>query len=211
LSGYNEVVSFQLVAGHVALDLVNTLDNRFVPEGPKELIGTFADLVRFCEESQLLNAGQSRALLPRTGALEAEQAVQVARELRETLAAIFYDQVAGRRPAKSVVGWLNSALEGAWRHRKLQPGKHGFEWVWDDLEDAHAPVWLLAHAAAELLAGGHPELVRECSTDSCRWLFLDTSKNHSRRWCDMKICGNRVKARRYYARHGSAGSEHRVG
>jgi len=35
----------------------------------------------------------------------------------------------------------------------------------------------------------------------CRWLFLDTSKNHTRRWCDMKVCGNRIKARRFKALH----------
>jgi predicted RNA-binding Zn ribbon-like protein len=42
--------------------------------------------------------------------------------------------------------------------------------------------------------------VRTCGVDTCRWLFLDTSKNHTRRWCNMKVCGNRVKARRFQAR-----------
>jgi len=39
-----------------------------------------------------------------------------------------------------------------------------------------------------------------CAADDCAWVFLDTSKNHSRRWCDMKACGNRAKARRFNAR-----------
>jgi predicted RNA-binding Zn ribbon-like protein len=43
--------------------------------------------------------------------------------------------------------------------------------------------------------------VSSCGADTCRWLFLDTSRNHSRRWCDMKVCGNRMKARRFQARH----------
>ena len=43
-------------------------------------------------------------------------------------------------------------------------------------------------------------LVRECGASDCAWLFLDTSKNHHRRWCDMTRCGNRAKVRRFYAR-----------
>ncbi len=45
--------------------------------------------------------------------------------------------------------------------------------------------------------------VRACGADTCRWLFLDTSKNHTRRWCNMKVCGNRMKARRFQARRGA--------
>src|SRR5437867_266741 len=42
---------------------------------------------------------------------------------------------------------------------------------------------------------------RACAADTCEWLFLDRTKNRTRRWCDMKICGNRAKARRFRARH----------
>src|ERR671930_579256 len=72
---------------------------------------------------------------------------------------------------------------------------NGFAWVADDVL---APVvW----SAAELLTSGPLERVRECpGDDTCGWLFLDTSRNGSRRWCDMRTCGNRAKARRYYRR-----------
>ena len=62
-------------------------------------------------------------------------------------------------------------------------------------------MWLLAQSAAELLTSASMEQVRACDADTCRWLFLDTSRNHTRRWCDMKVCGNRMKARRFQARH----------
>jgi len=39
--------------------------------------------------------------------------------------------------------------------------------------------------------------VRQCRGDNCGWLFVDGSKNHSRRWCDMRDCGNRAKVRRH--------------
>ena len=70
-----------------------------------------------------------------------------------------------------------------------------------------APLWPVAHAAANLLVSDQVSRVRMCASDSCDWLFLDLSRNQMRRWCDMKTCGNRVKARRYYERS-REGSRH---
>ncbi len=67
--------------------------------------------------------------------------------------------------------------------------------------EAQFPAWLLAQSAVALLAGDAAEKIRACANAECRWLFLDTSKNHSRRWCDMAVCGNRMKARRFKAAH----------
>jgi len=61
-------------------------------------------------------------------------------------------------------------------------------------------LWPVAHDAAELLASDQLPRLRECAADDCCWLFLDESKNRSRVWCDMRVCGNRAKARRHYAR-----------
>jgi len=65
---------------------------------------------------------------------------------------------------------------------------------------AEIPLWMLAQAASDLLVSSDAELVKDCGDPTCRWLFLDVSKNHTRRWCDMKTCGNRMKARRHHAR-----------
>ena len=46
--------------------------------------------------------------------------------------------------------------------------------------------------------------VRECAGNTCGWLFVDMSRNHSRHWCDMRDCGNRAKVRRYYQRRKTA-------
>ena len=59
--------------------------------------------------------------------------------------------------------------------------------------------WEVATSAVDLLTAGRLDRVGECP--ACGWLFLDTSKNRSRRWCSMATCGGRDKARRYYARH----------
>ena len=65
--------------------------------------------------------------------------------------------------------------------------------------DPGLPLWVLAMSASDLLTSDAVDRVRECDNPECRWLFLDTSKNHTRRWCDMKLCGNRMKARRFKA------------
>jgi len=52
----------------------------------------------------------------------------------------------------------------------------------------------------DLLTSDRLSAVRECAADDCAWLFLDESRNRSRRWCDMKVCGNRQKARLHYHR-----------
>lgn len=61
---------------------------------------------------------------------------------------------------------------------------------------------VLASVAAAM-ADGSWERLKACRSDSCRWAFIDSARNHSRQWCDMKVCGNRAKARAFRARHGN--------
>ena len=59
-------------------------------------------------------------------------------------------------------------------------------------------LWPIIRSAAELLTSDKLDRVCECPGENCGWLFIDMSRNRSRRWCDMKDCGNRAKARRHY-------------
>ena len=193
---------FQLVAGHPALDLVNTLDNRFLETGPDELLGSYDDVLRFTRQSGLLTERQARSL-ERLQASDAERAevLQQVKEVRETLAAILYAQVDRKEiPAAALVA-LEKYLKLADSHRHLATDQQQVTWKWRSLDcEVAAPLWLLAQAAADFLLSGRLPQLRLCASDTCRWLFVDTSKNHTRRWCDMKVCGNRMKARRYHAR-----------
>lgn len=72
-----------------------------------------------------------------------------------------------------------------------------FTFGWQPSEELHAPLWPIVHDGAQLLTSPRIRNLRQCG--ECDWLFLDQSKNGSRRWC-KKTCGDRVKARRYYAR-----------
>lgn len=196
---------FNLCGGHPALDFVNSLDDRFGAGEPVERLTDYAALLRFALESQLLDARCARHLAQAAPAA-AERAVRSARELREAVAAALYARVAGRSPPPAALRTLERHLHRAGQHRELrwEPQAQGGALSWDRGRfeaRAELPVWLLAQSAGELMMSLALERVRACDADSCRWLFLDTSRNHTRRWCDMKVCGNRMKARRFQARH----------
>ena len=79
------------------------------------------------------------------------------------------------------------------------PKEGSFAWDWLNKEQAlDRMLWVVARSAADLLVSGELDTVRVCAGEDCNWLFLDTSKNRSRRWCDMKSCGNRAKVRKHY-------------
>jgi len=192
--------SFELIGGSPALDLVNTLDWRFRPSGPEELLSSYDDLLRFTEQSGLLNARQVQGLRRNTGDGVAMRALQQARHLREAAAEIFYAIVDERAPSPDSIKRLDESLHAAQANRTLRWRSGGLELAWpSDAPQPGLPGWILAQAAVDLLTSQQIRLMRECADPGCRWLFLDTSKNHSRRWCDMKICGNRMKARRFKA------------
>jgi predicted RNA-binding Zn ribbon-like protein len=193
---------FELVAGHVALDLVNTLDNRFCDTGPEELLGSYDDLLRFASQSGLLTKHQAKKLKCLDASkTERAEALHQVKELRETLAAIAYAQLDGKNLSASALVILEAYFKQASFHRHLTAHQLRPVWSWRGLDcQVAAPVWLLAQATADFLLSDRSSQLRCCASETCRWLFLDASKNQTRRWCDMKVCGNRMKARRFHAR-----------
>jgi predicted RNA-binding Zn ribbon-like protein len=191
---------FDLIAGNLSLDFVNTLDDRHLQ--PKELLETYADLARFGEDTGLLEPSQVDRLYERSYAdpERAGQALLEGRELREAIHDVFW-AIMNQRPVPPVaLARLNHSVQTAAAHMRLAPVKWGFEWKFDELLDFDSVLWPIARSAADLLASDQRGYVRACSSKACEWFFLDTSKNHHRRWCDMTRCGNRAKVRRFYAR-----------
>ncbi len=189
------ITKFLLVAGHPALDLVNTLDWRFREEGAEELLKSYQDLLRFTEQSKLLTAHRLR---------RSDLALEGSKELREALAEILYARLDGGRPSAAARRTLERHAKEARLRQKLNWKQSPVEWEWPATErDPALPLWALAQGAADLMTSDAIDRVRACGNPECRWLFLDTSKNHTRRWCDMKLCGNRMKARRFKAQRKS--------
>lgn len=180
---------------------MNTLDDRHIQ--PKELLATYIDLARFAEDTGLLDSRHVDQLFERSE-MDPERAEKVllrARELRETIHDVFW-AIMNKRPAPpAALARLNAAVQGAAGHMRLIPVKNGFEWRFEDLIDFDSMLWPIARAAADLLASDQLPYVRACSSKSCEWFFLDTSKSHHRRWCDMTRCGNRAKVQAFYERN----------
>jgi predicted RNA-binding Zn ribbon-like protein len=201
------VAAFDLCGGHPVLDFVNSLDNRFDGGGRSEGLQHYADLLRFTRETGLLDSAQAAQLMRAMTQQEAARALRAGRALREALAEALYAVVDQRPPAAGSLETLEHYFHLADRHRELRwqadsTERAGLTWSWRLSEGkAQLPVWLIAHAARELVLSLEVARVRACEAHTCRWLFLDTSRNHTRRWCKMQVCGNRMKARRYQLRH----------
>jgi predicted RNA-binding Zn ribbon-like protein len=201
--------AFQLFGGHPVLDLVNTLDNRFVPAGALELLPSYADVLRFSRQSQILSSRQLAPLEPLANGRAAARVLRSVHELREALAALFYSGASQTESDAAALKVVQACVIDADAQRTLissrlsrRANPSGASWSWGSRETRlELPLWILSKSAEALLTAPEFARVRSCERDACRWLFLDSSKNHSRRWCDMKVCGNRVKAQRFHAKH----------
>ena len=196
------VTVFELVAGNAALDLVNTLDFRFRESGADELLNDYGALLRFAVQAGLISDARGRRLRHAAEVHgEAGQVLTEVRALREATSAVAYALLAGGRVPPAGILTLQRYCARAGGERRMVVEGVGLRWSWQDaLARPAAPLWLLAQEAADLFLSDRVKLLRSCANESCRWLFLDTSKNHTRRWCDMKVCGNRMKAKRFQAR-----------
>lgn len=125
--------------------------------------------------------------------------------LREALYAIFSASMNAKQPDIEDLNLLNVILREGMAQASIHVKGQGFAWTWDVESALDSVLWPIARSAAELLDSDEVKLVRECpGDDGCGWLFIDTSRNHRRRWCSMDGCGNRAKARRHYERKNTA-------
>ena len=171
--------------------------------GAHERFADYRSLIGWSLRKRLVTVSEAKTLLRAMRAMPA-QAEEVRRRaigLREALYHLFSALAAEKAPDARDVAALNAWLPDAMARRRLTHGEAGFTWESaapaDELERV---LWPVVWSAAELLTAGPLERVRECDNDPCGWLFVDSSRNRTRRWCDMRDCGNRVKARRHYAR-----------
>jgi predicted RNA-binding Zn ribbon-like protein len=194
---------FEVTGGALCLDLANTIDNRPVPETRRELLTTYKDLLDWGQQAGAISSEEAARLgrLARLNPRQARAALARARAVREAMFSLFSSIALGARTPASALRSINDILaKSLGRLRLEQHGPH-FAWVWDmEREPLDRVIWPVARSAAELVSSEERLRVRECAADPCGWLFLDRSKNGSRRWCDMTVCGNRAKARRHRAR-----------
>lgn len=199
---------FQLVAGHPVLDFVNTLDWRFRSSGSEELLNHYADLLRFSEQSGLMTPLEVQGLATRD-LVRKKRILSSTKKLRECLASILHAIAAGQAPQIEDVRTLSAFARTVRETEELAWCASRLQWKAnkDRTNALDTPFRKLASAALDLLTSEELNKLSACSNPECRWLFLDRSKNKGRRWCDMRLCGNRIKARRYRGRQRAAASQ----
>jgi predicted RNA-binding Zn ribbon-like protein len=202
IDSQEHIMSLKLLGGHLCLDFPNTLDGRDSDDSI-EYLTNYADLVIWSQRAGLLLPHESQSLLHEASLRtnEADATFQYAIVLREIIYRIFSAIAADMQPLTADLNLLNAELSRALPYAQIVPAEKGFAWGWRDKDKfLDSMLWAIMCSVAELLISDDKENVRECLGRNCGWLFLDTSKNHSRRWCNMASCGNRTKSRAYYER-----------
>src|SRR5262249_37552641 len=192
-----------LIGSGLWLDFVNTVDPRHAP-GRREYLYDYAALVAWGGHAGAIEAGQGERLREAAAGdpAEADRVLSRAIRLREALYPLFSRAASGQPPAPDDLGVLQAELTRALPHLRIAWSPAGFAREGEQASNALDQVlWPGAGSAGELRTHGPLDRIRECpGQGNCGWLFLALRKNASRHWCDMRVCGNRAKARRHYAR-----------
>ncbi len=190
-----------LVGGLLCLNFTNTTSGRGTTHRIEHL-NKFEHLLAWARHAGALDETAAQAVESRTPKGQAAQRVLgQAIALREALHALFCAAMTGAPPPAAALGIFNRCLAEAMAAAVIERTPDGFAWHWP--ARATTPnrlLWPLARSAAELLTAGDLTRVKACPGLHCGWLFLDTTRNGRRRWCEMEICGSRAKMRRYHRR-----------
>lgn len=188
------------VGGHLALDFVNTVDGEPDGETGFEFLRGYGDLVAWSERIGILSEEEVGRLAREAKGrpAEAEAVYLDALKLRDVIYGVFRAIAEGGAPPSGSLEVLSGYECRALSRGKLAQGDNGFHWEWREEGDLARTLWPVAHAATGLLTSGGLDRLKRCA--ACRWLFLDASRNRSRRWCTMEECGTHEKMRRYVAK-----------
>lgn len=169
-------------------------------------LGSYGGLVDWAQDEGLVD-GETAAALRSCAEERPEKAARVLEDATRLRAALYGTLTAVAREEEPPVGsldQLNAVLRSAASHLRLSGEVRSYGWTFEASAREHLewPVWRVARSAAELLTAEEVERLKLCDAHDCGWLFIDASRNRSRRWCDMADCGNRAKARRFRERWG---------
>ena len=189
------------VGEEAALDFVNTVTGR--DQSPRDWLNAYPRLIEWTRRVELLPTAVLRALEKNAEAepTRADQALQRAKQLREALFLIATSVISGKVPPENVMAVLNRNWQaGVLAHElRYQEGEVRLA-IRPDAIDLELIAALIAWRFAKNVLPEPRNRLRICAGVNCSWLFLDRSKAGRRRWCDMAVCGNAAKSRRFQAR-----------
>jgi predicted RNA-binding Zn ribbon-like protein len=189
------VLQVAIVGGNVALDFANTGG----PGHGTEALHAYPDLVAWALHAGAVG-GPDASRLTRKARLHPDRADEVFRHairLRDAVGSAFGAIASDEAPDPASLDVLRRAASDALDHARLVRTGGSYAWTWAADDDLAKPTWLVAHAASELLTQGPLDRIKRCG--GCPYLFLDESRNRSRRWCSMDDCGTQAKMRRFVA------------
>jgi predicted RNA-binding Zn ribbon-like protein len=207
----NEIKSWKFIGGRLCLDFVNSvggrkeLEDKPYPENivVKDKLENFNDLISWGKEIGIITEAERKYLfnLISSEKKQTELTFKKAVELRESLFKIIYDIINNKKPDEKLIQVLNREYSSANENRKLVYINNKIERQFskNPIKPGYL-IWMITESAVNLLSSDFVSRVKICAGDDCGWLFLDTSKNKSRQWCDMKDCGNVAKVRRFRER-----------
>lgn len=198
--------------GSLCLDFVNTVFARnkiSTSSGPlwlieQDYLTSYRDLLEFSRQLKTISQAQFEYLEELSESMpdQSQLSFNKAFQLRESLFLILIETIQSAPPGESEIRFINQLLQELPK-QQLRPliGERGlvFKFSTDsERPNLDWPIYAVLRSMSELLTTCDLQKVRICSGERCGWLFLDTSKNHTRRWCSMQDCGNRAKAKRFY-------------
>ena len=189
--------TFDFCGNHLAIDFTNTVGDRGADRA--EHLNTFGDIVAWAEARGVISRSAAGALRQKANADPdaANRAWRSALAFREALYNVIAAVSSNRRARPADLTVVNEHVRETFKGAELAQSGKGFSL------ETHAEEWLdpvlrpVTRAAVDLLTSGELIRVGRCADDGCAWLFLDTTRNRTRRWCDMRSCGNRNKVRRF--------------
>lgn len=191
---------FDFIGGNLCLDFANTWGGLPADSITQERLTTYPELVAWTQHANLINASEAELLLHKAESAYRETSAILERAItiRESIRDIFLAVAQTRPVSESDLALLNSELERGMSSLQLIITLDGFALEWRKEAGAFdqmlAPI---ARSAAMLLISAELPRVRKCANQQCRWLFVDTTKNHSRQWCKTNGCGNLMRVRKH--------------
>jgi predicted RNA-binding Zn ribbon-like protein len=198
----SETNPYMMVGERLCMDFINTVSWRESAEKRRNWFTSYAKLIDWSVHAEVLTAQQAQDLLVEAGEnpSQAEEVLKQAIEMREVMYRIFKSISKKTSPDEQDLACFNEYVSHFYRSLQVIHEKDQYMLEFRQPEknlDTMLPP-ILQSAVNLLVTKTELERVKQCEGDPCGWLFFDTSRNRSRRWCSMADCGNRAKVRRFY-------------